>query len=173
MQPRRDDAAFGCAAALLCALYIDKVGRKVWYTSAFFLAAAQILFLANFFLSIWAGKRVLVNNPWHATTLEWETPCPTGHGNFGPELPVVHRWAFDYSAPGAAEDIELFGAGWTYDHFYPLRTGPAEPTLEGWICLAMLLALTRRLRDAPMRRYERIGVGSCASFCARYSVRPV
>ena len=32
-------SAFGCAAALLCALYIDKVGRKVWYTSAFFLAA--------------------------------------------------------------------------------------------------------------------------------------
>jgi len=73
--------------------------------SAFFLGAAQLLFLANFFLSIWAGKRATENNPWKATTLEWETPCPTGHGNFGPELPVVHRWAFDYSAPGAEEDF--------------------------------------------------------------------
>jgi cytochrome c oxidase subunit 1 len=73
--------------------------------SAFVLAAAQILFLVNFFVSIWAGKRVTENNPWKATTLEWETPCPTGHGNFGPELPVVHRWAFDYSPPGATEDF--------------------------------------------------------------------
>jgi len=73
--------------------------------SAFFLAAAQILFLVNFFVSIWAGKRVTENNPWKATTLEWETPCPTGHGNFGPELPVVHRWAFDYSPPDAKEDF--------------------------------------------------------------------
>jgi cytochrome c oxidase subunit 1 len=73
--------------------------------SAFFLASAQILFLVNFFVSIFAGKRVTVNNPWQATTLEWETPCPTGHGNFGPELPTVHRWAFDYSAPGATEDF--------------------------------------------------------------------
>jgi cytochrome c oxidase subunit I len=73
--------------------------------SAFFLASAQIVFLVNFFVSIWAGKRVTENNPWKATTLEWETPCPTGHGNFGPELPVVHRWAFDYSPPGATEDF--------------------------------------------------------------------
>jgi cytochrome c oxidase subunit 1 len=73
--------------------------------SAFFLGAAQLLFLVNFFVSIFAGKRVMENNPWKATTLEWETPCPTGHGNFGPELPVVHRWAFDYSPPGATEDF--------------------------------------------------------------------
>jgi cytochrome c oxidase subunit I len=73
--------------------------------SAFFLGAAQLIFLANFFVSIFAGKRVTENNPWKATTLEWETPCPTGHGNFGPELPTVHRWAFDYSVPGATEDF--------------------------------------------------------------------
>jgi cytochrome c oxidase subunit 1 len=73
--------------------------------SAVALAAVQVLFLVNFFVSIFAGKRVTENNPWRATTLEWETPCPTGHGNFGPELPTVHRWAFDYSVPGAAEDF--------------------------------------------------------------------
>ena len=32
----------------------------------------------------------------------------------------------------AADDIDLYRTGWTYDHFYPLRTGPEEPTLEGW-----------------------------------------
>jgi MFS transporter, putative metabolite:H+ symporter len=39
-------SAFGCAAALFCALYIDKVGRKVWYTLAFFLAAIPMVILA-------------------------------------------------------------------------------------------------------------------------------
>ena len=39
-------SAFGCAAALFCALYIDKVGRKIWYTSAFFLAAVPMVILA-------------------------------------------------------------------------------------------------------------------------------
>ena len=73
--------------------------------AAFALAAVQLVFLANFFGSIYAGRRVKENNPWHATTLEWETPCPTGHGNFGDELPVVHRWAFDYSVPGAKNDF--------------------------------------------------------------------
>jgi cytochrome c oxidase subunit 1 len=73
--------------------------------SAFCLATVQVIFLLNFFISIFAGKRVKGNNPWQATTLEWEAPCPAGHGNFGDELPVVHRWAFDYSVPGAKDDF--------------------------------------------------------------------
>lgn len=85
--------------------------------SAFVTAAAQVVFLVNFFASIWAGRRATENNPWHATTLEWETPCPTGHGNFGPELPTVHRWAFDYGVPGAAQD------------FLP-QTAPAVPVAK-------------------------------------------
>jgi cytochrome c oxidase subunit 1 len=85
--------------------------------SAFILFGAQLIFLVNFFSSIWAGKRATENNPWHATTLEWTTPCPTGHGNFGEELPVVHRWAFDYSVPGAPDD-------------YVMQTTPAEVTAK-------------------------------------------
>jgi F420-dependent oxidoreductase-like protein len=50
----------------------------------------------------------------------------------------------------AADDIDLYRTGWTYDHFYPLRTGPEEPTLEGWTALAMLLARTRRLRGGVL-----------------------
>ncbi len=30
---------------------------------------------------------------------------PPVHGNWGKELPVVYRWAYDYSVPGAAEDF--------------------------------------------------------------------
>jgi cytochrome c oxidase subunit 1 len=83
----------------------DKALNVFVSVSAFALAAVQLVFLANFFISIFAGKKCNENNPWHATTLEWETPCPTGHGNFGDELPVVHRWAFDYSVPGAKNDF--------------------------------------------------------------------
>ena len=47
-----------------------------------------------------AGK-----NPWKANSLEWLTPnVPPVHGNWGDKLPVVHRWAYDYSVPGAKED---------------------------------------------------------------------
>jgi F420-dependent oxidoreductase-like protein len=48
------------------------------------------------------------------------------------------------------DDLEVFTTAWVYDHFYPLRTGPEEPTLEGWTCLSMLLARTRRLRGGVM-----------------------
>jgi cytochrome c oxidase subunit 1 len=73
--------------------------------SAFVLASAQIIFLFNFFISAFAGRKATENNPWQTTTLEWQTPCPPGHGNFGEELPTVYRWAFDYSVPGAADDF--------------------------------------------------------------------
>jgi F420-dependent oxidoreductase-like protein len=49
-----------------------------------------------------------------------------------------------------ADELDVFDTAWVYDHFYPLRTGPEEPTLEGWTCLAMLLARTRRLRGGVM-----------------------
>ena len=53
--------------------------------------------LFNFFYSIWYGKKMKKKNPWGATTLEWTTPVDTGHGNWPGKLPVVHRWAYDYS----------------------------------------------------------------------------
>jgi len=47
----------------------------------------------------------------------------------------------------AADDIELFESGWTFDHFYPiLGADPAGPCLEGWMTLAALAQATRRLR---------------------------
>jgi cytochrome c oxidase subunit 1 len=27
------------------------------------------------------------------------------HGNWGPKLPVVYRWAYDYSVPGEEKDF--------------------------------------------------------------------
>jgi cytochrome c oxidase subunit 1 len=73
--------------------------------AALIVGAAQMLFLYNLISSIWRGKEA-GGNPWRATTLEWQTPeTPPPHGNFGKELPVVYRWAYDYSVPGAKEDF--------------------------------------------------------------------
>ena len=60
----------------------------------------QLIFVTNFFYSIWRGKKQTVKNPWGATTLEWTTPIKTGHGNWPGKLPQVQRWAYDYSKDG-------------------------------------------------------------------------
>ena len=64
---------------------------------------AQIPFIINFFWSIKHGKKIESDNPWHATTLEWQTPTPPPHGNFDKE-PEVHRGPYDYSVPGKTTD---------------------------------------------------------------------
>lgn len=73
--------------------------------AALFVGVFQFLFLFNIVWSLFKGKQA-GSNPWDATTLEWQTPqTPPTHGNWGPELPVVHRWAYDYSVPGAPQDF--------------------------------------------------------------------
>ena len=65
---------------------------------------SQLVFLYNLITSAKFGKKA-GKNPWNACSLEWRTPdVPPGHGNFGKELPVVYRWAYDFSVPGAKED---------------------------------------------------------------------
>ena len=66
--------------------------------------AFQLVFLYNFFSSIFYGKRT-VQNPWNSTTLEWTAPIEHIHGNWPGELPEVHRWPYDYSKPGHEEDF--------------------------------------------------------------------
>ena len=67
-------------------------------------ALGQLVFLFNFFYSIYRGP-VAVQNPWKSNTLEWTTPVEHVHGNWPGELPTVHRWPYDYSKPGAEEDF--------------------------------------------------------------------
>jgi cytochrome c oxidase subunit I len=62
--------------------------------------ALQLLFVFNFFYSIWNGRRLMTPNPWNSTTLEWTTPIKTGHGNWPGDIPEVHRWAYDYGKDG-------------------------------------------------------------------------
>ena len=46
----------------------------------------------------------------------------------------------------AADDIEVYESGWTFDHFYPIFSDSTGPCLEGWMTLAGLAQATRRLR---------------------------
>ena len=66
-------------------------------------AFGQLIFLFNFFYSIFRGP-IAVQNPWKSNTLEWTTPVEHVHGNWPGALPEVHRWPYDYSKPGAEED---------------------------------------------------------------------
>ncbi len=57
----------------------------------------QLIFIFNFFYSIFYGRKVKSKNPWKATTLEWSTDIHPGHGNWEGKLPTVHRWPYDYN----------------------------------------------------------------------------
>jgi cytochrome c oxidase subunit 1 len=74
------------------------ISMAVWM-----LALAQIPFIVNVFWSIKHGKPAKSDNPWDATTLEWQTPTPPPHGNFT-VVPTVHRGPYEYSVPGHARD---------------------------------------------------------------------
>ncbi|KFF15203.1 cytochrome c oxidase subunit I [Flavobacterium hydatis] len=66
--------------------------------------AFQLVFLYNFFSSIFYGKKA-VQNPWNSTTLEWTTPVEHIHGNWPGEIPHVYRWPYDYSNPNYDVDF--------------------------------------------------------------------
>ncbi|MBK9137183.1 MAG: cbb3-type cytochrome c oxidase subunit I [Verrucomicrobia bacterium] len=72
--------------------------------AAWLLGLAQVPFIINFFWSIRNGRKVESDNPWQATTLEWQTPTPPPHGNFT-RPPVVHRGPYEYSLPGRPQDF--------------------------------------------------------------------
>ena len=71
--------------------------------SAIVVFFVQLLWVFNFFYSIWKGKKVTEKNPWHANTIEWTTPIDAPHGNWPGKLPTVERWSYDYSKDEDAE----------------------------------------------------------------------
>ncbi|TDE31909.1 MULTISPECIES: cbb3-type cytochrome c oxidase subunit I [Flavobacterium] len=64
----------------------------------------QLVFLYNFFSSIFYGKKSVMN-PWKSNTLEWTAPVEHMHGNWPGEIPHVYRWPYDYSNP--AHDVDF------------------------------------------------------------------
>lgn len=72
--------------------------------AAWALGLAQIPFIINFFWSMRGGRKVTSDNPWGATTLEWQTPTPPPHGNFDKPM-EAHRGPYEYSVPGHDKDF--------------------------------------------------------------------
>jgi cytochrome c oxidase subunit 1 len=71
--------------------------------SAFILGLAQIIFIVNFFWSLFRGP-VAGRNPWKSNTLEWTAPSPPPHGNWGETVPNVFRGPYEYTTQDEAED---------------------------------------------------------------------
>jgi F420-dependent oxidoreductase-like protein len=61
--------------------------------------------------------------------------------------PQYTTWSDMLAVWQAADDVDLFESGWTFDHFYPIfgqdSTGPC---LEGWTTTTALAQATNRLR---------------------------
>lgn len=81
---------------------VDINALVTWF--AFMAAVGQLIFLFNFFYSIFRGQKS-PQNPWRSNTLEWTAPVEHVHGNWPGAIPEVHRWAYDYSKPGKQEDF--------------------------------------------------------------------
>ena len=64
--------------------------------------AFQVVFLFNFFRSMFAGPDA-GKNPWKSNTLEWTAESPPPHGNFA-VMPTVYRGPYEYCAPGREDD---------------------------------------------------------------------
>ena len=60
--------------------------------------------------------------------------------------PQETTWADMLAVWQAADDIDFYESGWTFDHFYPIFSDSTGPCLEGWITLTALAQATKRLR---------------------------
>lgn len=90
--------------------------NKFITVAAIIVFLAQLMYVINFFVSIWRGKMVTERNPYHANTLEWSTDIQPVHGNWKGNIPTVERWAYDYGKDGE-EYIP---------QYIPLRPGESE-----------------------------------------------
>jgi cytochrome c oxidase subunit 1 len=94
--------ALGEAAFIPQSVHYANMGITI---AAGLVFAAQFLFFYNMIWSYFRGPKA-GPNPWGAASLEWQTPdTPPAHGNWGARLPIVYRWAYDYSVPGAPRDF--------------------------------------------------------------------
>jgi cytochrome c oxidase subunit 1 len=79
--------------------------RSVLMIATVATVCGQVLFLGNFFWSIWRGETAGSKNPWRATTLEWFVDSPPPGENFGGGVPVVFRGAYEFGVMLAGEDF--------------------------------------------------------------------
>jgi cytochrome c oxidase subunit 1 len=70
--------------------------------NGFLLFGTQILFVWNFFWSLFKGEKA-PNNPWEANTLEWTTTSPPPFYNYE-KIPTVYHGPYEYSVPNHRTD---------------------------------------------------------------------
>ncbi len=64
--------------------------------------------------------------------------------------PQTDDWQSMLDTWRAADQIELFGSAWVFDHLYPLRVHPSNPCMESWVTLSALAQATTRIRIGSM-----------------------
>jgi cytochrome c oxidase subunit 1 len=74
--------------------------------SAIITVLAQFIFYFNLVWSLIKGKKA-GENPWEATTLEWNTTSPPPHDNFAGIAPTVYRGPYEFAVPGAPKDFMM------------------------------------------------------------------
>jgi cytochrome c oxidase subunit 1 len=74
--------------------------------SAIITVSAQLIFYFNLVWSMFKGKKA-GENPWEATTLEWNTASPPPHDNFAGIQPTVYRGPYEFAVPGAPKDFMM------------------------------------------------------------------
>ncbi|MGB7680760.1 MAG: cbb3-type cytochrome c oxidase subunit I [Candidatus Acidiferrales bacterium] len=68
--------------------------------------AAQFIFLINLFYSRFWGPKA-TENPWEATTLEWNTTSPPPFDNFGGRHLTVYHGPMEYDVKGSTGDYVM------------------------------------------------------------------
>jgi len=88
--------------------FLDSIHPLVIFVSiaAIITALVQLVFYFNLIWSVFKGKKA-GDNPWEATTLEWNTSSPPPHDNFAGVLPVVYRGPYEFAVPGAPNDYVM------------------------------------------------------------------
>ncbi len=76
--------------------------RTFMSVNAFLLFGTQILFIFNFFWSMFKGEKA-PNNPWESNTLEWTTTSPPPFYNYE-KVPTVYHGPYEYSVPNHRTD---------------------------------------------------------------------
>jgi len=74
--------------------------------AALITGAAQLLFVGNFFWSMFRGEKA-PDNPWEGTSLEWTVSSPPPPGNFSGGTPVIYHGPYEYGVPGSEKDYVM------------------------------------------------------------------
>jgi cytochrome c oxidase subunit 1 len=114
-------------------------GWAVWALAVF-----QVFFLVNLIVS-WKRGRFAGENPWEATTLEWQTTSPPSVENFA-AVPRVVRGPYEYSVPGEALDFS--------PQFVSVAPVPGARTAR-----AVPTAVPYTVDERPDTRVSNVGLG--------------